>query len=197
MATDFLTALDNTDTGKLVVLDAAQSVFRQGEPVRWFYRVVSGRVRLSRVLARGSEIALARVGADGILAEASVFAARYHCDAVAETEATMRRYPMRDIHALLKGNPDTAIAYGAHIAGELMDLRAMVEIRAMRRAEDRLLAWLRFRAHGTPPAFDGQGIWQSVARQIGLTGESLYRALARLEHAGKIRRTGGNVVLRG
>src|ERR1700689_4811917 len=102
MATNFLAALDKTCAGKMVALDAAQSVFKQGEAIRWLYRVVSGRVRLSRVLTRGSEITLARIGADGILAEASVFATRYHCDAIAETKSDVRRYSMRDVHVLLK-----------------------------------------------------------------------------------------------
>jgi CRP-like cAMP-binding protein len=196
MADDFLEILDKLDAGKMLSLGANESVFRQGEPIRWLFRIVTGCVRLSRVLARGSEITLARVESGGILAEASVFASHYHCDAIAEAHSRVCRYPMRIIHALLKDKPGTAIAFGAHLAGELMDLRAMVEIRAIRRADDRLLAWLRFQSHGSPPTFDGKGIWPSVAKQLGLTGESLYRALARLERARRIRREDGKTVLR-
>ncbi|MGD0142931.1 MAG: Crp/Fnr family transcriptional regulator [Rhizomicrobium sp.] len=195
MAGDFLAILDKSDAGKTLALGAGQSVFRQGEPIRWLYRVLSGRVRLSRVLARGPEIALARAGAGDVLAEASVFATHYHCDAISEAQSQVHRYPMRDIRNLLKREPESAMAFSSHLAAELMDLRATVEIRAIRRADDRLLAWLRFRSRGNPPAYVGKGMWPGVAKQIGLTGESLYRALARLERAGKITRTDGNVVL--
>jgi CRP-like cAMP-binding protein len=154
-------------------------------------------LRLSRVLARGSEIVLARVSGGEILAEASVFAAHYHCDAFADSRSLLQRYSIRDIHALLNCHPGAAVAYSAHLAMQIMDLRAMIEIRAIRRADDRLLTWLRFRSRGTPSSFDGHGIWPSVAKQIGMTGESLYRALARLQRAGKIARSGGKVVLSG
>jgi CRP/FNR family transcriptional regulator, dissimilatory nitrate respiration regulator len=190
MAMDFLAILDGLP-GKSVKLRSGEVLFRRGDNVRWFYRVNAGHVRLSRILPRGTEIVLARCGAGGILAEASAFAARYHCDAIAETNGDVLRYPMRDISALMKSHPDAAMAYGAHLASQLMDLRAVMEIRGIRRADDRLLAWLGLR-HAAD-AFDGRGVWPSVAKQIGLTSESLYRALARLERAGKIKRRQGTV----
>jgi CRP-like cAMP-binding protein len=195
MATDFHAILDQCAATKAVKVDVGKAVFRQGEAIRWLYRVATGGVRLSRVLARGTEITLARSGENDILAEASVFAARYHCDAIAETQSTLTRYSMRDIHALLKAKPEAAMAYGAHLAAELMNLRAIAEIRAIRRADERLLAWLHLRSSGASAAFDGKGAWPSVAKQIGLTGESIYRALARLERAGKIRRERGKIEL--
>ena len=197
MALDFLAILDKSTASKAITFDARQPVFRQGQSVRWLYRITHGRLRLSRVLARGSEIVLARVSDCEILAEASVFAAHYHCDAFAESRSLLQRYPMRDIHALLNCHPGAAVAYSAHLATQIMELRAMIEMRAIRRADDRLLTWLRFRSQGTPPSFDGHGLWPSVAKEIGLTGESLYRALATLQRAGKIERTGGKVVLPG
>jgi CRP/FNR family transcriptional regulator, dissimilatory nitrate respiration regulator len=192
MPSDFLAILDTSNKGKEVLFDAGQTVFRRDESVRWLYRVKRGRVRLSRVLARGSEIALARLSANEILAEASVFATHYHCDATAEAPSVLQRYPMRDVLALLKSDSNAAMSYSAYLAAQLMNLRTMSEIRGIRRADDRLLAWLRLQP---PGEFDGHGIWPSVARQIGLTGESLYRALARLEAAGKIKRIDGKVKL--
>src|SRR5882762_7445636 len=116
MAADFLAMLGKINASRAITLDAEQSLFRQGEAVRWFYRIVSGRVRLSRVLARGSEITLARAVGGEILAEASVFATHYHCDAIAETHSEVRRYAMGDVRALLKSEPGAAVAYSAHLA---------------------------------------------------------------------------------
>lgn len=195
MAQDFLAILDKSTASKAITFEARQPVFRQGQSVRSLYRITHGRLRLSRVLARGSEIVLARVSSGEILAEASVFAAHYHCDAFAESRSLLQRYSIRDIHALLDSNSGAAVAYSAHLATQIMDLRAMIEIRAIRRADDRLLTWLRFRCRGTPPSFNGHGIWPSVAKQMGLTGESLYRALTGLHRAGKIERPGGGKVV--
>jgi CRP-like cAMP-binding protein len=88
------------------------------------------------------------------------------------------------------------MAFGAYVAAQLMGLRAMSEIRAIRRADERLLAWLQLQARGEPRTFDPQGSWPSVARQIGLTAESTYRALTSLERTGAIRRMNGRVVVR-
>lgn len=195
MAAIFLALLENASEARTVSFAASQTIFRQGDTVRWLYLVTKGRVRLSRVLARGTEIALVRASGGAILAEASVFSTRYHCDAIAETPSTLRRFAMREVLALLETQPDAAIAYGAYLARQLMELRTTVEVRAIRRADDRLLAWLRLGATGKPPTFDSQGAWPSVARQIGLTPETLYRALATLERTGRIKRDGRRVVL--
>jgi CRP-like cAMP-binding protein len=197
MGLEFLAILDESAASKAITFDARQPVFRRGQSVRWLYRITHGRLRLSRVLARGSETVLARVSDGEILAEASVFAAHYHCDAFAESRSLLQRYPIKDIRALLNCHPAAAAAYSAHLARQIMELRTMIEIRSIRRADDRLLTWLRFRSCGTPPSFDGQGTWPTVAKQIGLTTESLYRTLASLQRIGKIKRRGGLVVVTG
>ena len=195
MAAEFLAIVARTCSGHDATFDAGQTIFRQGDPVRWLNLVSAGRIRLSRVLARGSEIALATATAGDILAEASVYSPRYHCDAIAETRSSVTRYAMRAVQDVLQAEPLAAKMYGAHLAAQLMDLRAMAEIRAIRRADSRLFAWLQMRATGAPPVFDGEGAWPSIARQLGLAGESVYRALAELKRSGKIKRHRGRVEL--
>ena len=195
MPADFLATIDDACKSSLVAFAAKRPIFRQGDAVRWLHVVTAGRVRLSRVLARGAEITLAQVGAGQLLAEAALFAARHHCNAVAETACELRRYSARDVLALLERNTAASTTYGAYLARELMDLRAVVEIRAIRRADERLLAWLRLRARGTPPTYEAVESWPGAARQIGLTPESMYRALAALERAGKIDRDARRVAL--
>lgn len=193
MAVEFLSVLAKACDGRPATFETGQSLFRQGDAVRWLYLISEGQVRLSRMLAMGSEIALARVTDGQILAEASVFSPNYHCDAIAERQTKASQYAMSDVRALLRDKPEASLAYGAHLAGEVMDLRAMSEIRAIRRADDRLLAWLQL--HARDGTFDGQGAWPSIARQIGLSGESIYRALAALERTGRIKRRGGKTTI--
>jgi CRP-like cAMP-binding protein len=195
MTEKFFAVLAETCRARTTTFDAGQSVFRQGEAVRWLYVVTDGRVRLSRVLAKGTEIALARTLTGELLAEASVYSPRYHCDGVAEVPSQALRYSMRDVVSMLKESPEAAMAFGEYVAIQLMGLRTVSEIRSIRRADERLLAWLRAQAKGQPSTFDPQGSWSSVARQIGLSAESTYRALASLDQSGAIRRVSGRVVL--
>jgi CRP-like cAMP-binding protein len=196
MPEKILALLKETCGARAMTFDAGQVIFRQGDVVRWLYVVTEGRVRLSRVLAKGTEIALARTLPDEILAEASVYSPRYHCDGIAEIRTDALRYSMRDVVRTMRENPEAAMAYGAYAAGQLMGLRTISEIRAIGRADERLLAWLQVQARGEPRTFDPQGPWSSVARQIGLTAESTYRALASLEKSGAIRRASGRVILK-
>jgi DNA-binding IclR family transcriptional regulator len=67
-------------------------------------------------------------------------------------------------------------------------LRSRLENRQIRSARERILQFLRLRC-------DPEGMWRRegslkhLAEEIGLTHEALYRALAALEHEGRITRT--------
>lgn len=78
---------------------------------------------------------------------------------------------------------------------QLRDLRARAELRAIRAAPERILAWLVLRAEGEPPGVTLDRSWTAVAAEIGLTREALYRALSRLEAQGRISRAAGRVTL--
>jgi hypothetical protein len=69
-------------------------------------------------------------------------------------------------------------------------LRARVELLRIKRAPERVLAWLRQRAHGATPSIEQTDAWAHVATEIGLSPEALYRALRVLERAGRIERQG-------
>src|SRR5438132_1593257 len=137
MPANFFDLLEQACKSTRLELEGGRALFRQGDSVRWLFVVGSGRLRLSRVSAKGSEIALARIGSAQVLAEASLFASHYHCDAIAETRCLLRRYPVREVRALLEGDSHAAVAYSAYLAWQLMDLRAIVEIRGIRRADEK------------------------------------------------------------
>jgi DNA-binding Lrp family transcriptional regulator len=68
-------------------------------------------------------------------------------------------------------------------------------MRNIRSAPERVLCWLRMRAEGIPPLVRIDRPWTEIAAEIGLTHEAIYRALARLEHDGRIRRDHGFIRL--
>src|SRR5258706_3861372 len=113
MPADILAIFEATDERSAMELGAGEILFRRGDAVRWFYVLVKGRVRLSRVLPRGTEISLARVGPNEIIAEASLYGPRYHCDAIAELDCQLWRFSARDVRTLLAREPKAAAAYGA------------------------------------------------------------------------------------
>ncbi len=81
------------------------------------------------------------------------------------------------------------------LASQVRDLRRRLELRNIRSAAARVLAWLRLHASGSPPLVRNCRSWTQVADDLGLTREAVYRALAALERQGRISRDAGVVCL--
>jgi CRP-like cAMP-binding protein len=64
-------------------------------------------------------------------------------------------------------------------------------------ATERLMCYFRLRMPPGANVMDFDLTWKQVATEIGLTHEALYRALARLEREGAIRRSGRTLELTG
>lgn len=155
-------------------LDAGEVLFRAGDPVRFFYRVVDGTVALLRPLAHGSDLVIQRAGSGDVLAEASLFAAAYHCDAVATGPVRLRSIPVERVAAALEHRPELARSLAAHLAAEVQAARARAEIVSLKTVAMRLDAWLALKDEGLPP----KGQWRGLAAEIGVSPEALYRELA-------------------
>lgn len=137
------------------------------------YLVRSGMVALERPMNDGTSLTLHIATAGAALAEASLFATNYHCDAVARTPSQIATMPRADFLAALRDKPDAAMSLIETHALEVQAQRASIEIMRLRRVSDRLDAWLDL--HGEPE----KGEWIRVADQIGVSPPALYRELAR------------------
>ena len=171
------------------------AVFRQGDPATTVYVVETGRIRMARVLEDGTPLTLFVAEAGDSFAEASLSAAHYHCDAIAETDAVVLALPKTGLLTALAADPAQSLSVTLALASQVRDLRARLELRNIRSAALRVLAWLRLHASGNPPAMPLHRPWTMVAEELGLTREVLYRALAMLERQGQIQRKPGFVKL--
>jgi CRP/FNR family transcriptional regulator, dissimilatory nitrate respiration regulator len=149
-------------------------VFHQGDEVRAVYLVREGAVNLIRHQADGSELVLQRAAGGSVLAEASIFSTRYHCDAVAVAPTVTRSVRKSAVRARLARNRAFAEAWLAHLAREVQAARTRAEILSLRTVAERLDAWVA--ARGTFPA---KGEWKTLAAEIGTSPEALYRELAK------------------
>lgn len=157
-----------------VELQAGQTLFRTGDVVRKLYIVLAGEVHLVRRRPNGTAVMLQRAQAKQLLAEASLFAPRYHCDAVAEHGALLAPIDKESVLQAQRDDPRWLLDLATHLASEVQRARARAELLALRTVRERLEGWLAF--HGELPA---RGRWIAVANEIGVTPEALYRELAR------------------
>ena len=171
-------------------LAPGQALFLAGGRSAGFYEVVSGKVRLIRVDRSGREAVLQTASAGETLAEASLFAAAYHCDAIAATDAVVRLFPKSVMLAELARNPELARAFMAMLARQVMALRMRLETRNIHSASERVRHFLAVHAGADGRTVSLSGTVKQLAADLGLTHEALYRTLARMENAGEIKRDG-------
>ncbi len=171
------------------------ALFRQGEPARAVYAIVSGAMRLERHTADGRTMIIHRARAGESLAEAALFADCYHCDAIAETSARVIVYPKEPMLALLRTDAEIAQTVTATLAQQVQSLRTRLELRNLRPARARVFAYLELLADDHGNIVLDRPL-KELASEIGLTHEAFYRALAALAATGAIARDGRLISLR-
>lgn len=155
-------------------LDAGGFLFYANATVERLYWVERGEVHLVRHQAGGSSLILQRAGAGSLVAEASLFSERYHCDAVAAEATTVAGVDKRQLQAALARDTAFAGAWIHHLAREVQATRLRAEILSLRTVAERLDAWLAAHGGTLPP----KGAWKACAAEIAVSPEALYRELA-------------------
>jgi CRP/FNR family transcriptional regulator, dissimilatory nitrate respiration regulator len=176
-------------------LQAGEVLFRTGQRTAGLYEVLAGNVRLVRVDRAGREAVLHVAGAGETLAEASLFASAYHCDAVAMNAAEVRLYRKALVLDEFERDPTAAQAFMAMLARQVMNLRARLEQRNIHSAHDRIRHYLALHTGADGCTVKVTGTLKNLAAELGLTHEALYRALAAMAAAGEIERSSGRIRL--
>jgi len=139
-----------------VALADKQPLFRAGDAVRFFFVVREGGVRLVRLQQTGAALVLQRVPRGGLVAEASVFAPRYHCDAVADGPTVLARISQAKVVALQREEPAWLQQFAAHLATEVQRARARAELLSLKKVSERLNAWYSLNPGVRPSAAGGR-----------------------------------------
>lgn len=173
MSGHWLHCFDNTPKRTLA---EGETLFRRDDRVEWAFLVRKGRIFLRRALQDGGLLTLHTANAGDLVAEASLFADRYHCDAVTDLSTTVLSLPRDELMTHLKkassSNHLSIIAF-ERTARDLQTLRTRIEVMRLRKVSDRLAAYLEL--YGPPE----EGEWVRVADWIGVTPPALYRELAK------------------
>lgn len=154
-------------------------------PVSMYY-VGSGEVTLERPGIGGEPMILQRTR-HGFVGEASLQSARYHCDAMAVADAEVTTIPIRELREAMESDAAFSIRWIGMLNREVKRLRLQCERLTLITVEARLLHLLETEgSQGSYPL--GAGL-KSIAREIGVTHEALYRCVAALEKRGLLVRS--------
>jgi CRP-like cAMP-binding protein len=176
-------------------LKAGQVLFRAGQRTTGLFEVTSGSIRLVRVDRTGRETVLYVAVSRQTLAEASLFASEYHCDAIAVTDSVVRLYPKDKMLREFERNSAVAQAFMAVLAQQVMNLRTRLEQRNIHSAHDRVWHYFALNLRADGCTVKVPGTLKDLAAELGLTHEALYRTLADMAAAGEIERLKGKIKL--
>ena len=150
-------------------------VFRRDEQVRSLFVVVEGIVELHRTTEVGNLLVLQRAVSSSVLAEASIYSERYHCDAVALESTKLLEFSKRKLLKSISEDAQLAHLWGAYLSATIQNVRQRAELLSRRSVAERVDGWLAMNDSQLP----AKGQWKHIASEIGVTPEALYRELAK------------------
>ncbi len=174
MSSAFFELFASITTGRRT-LASGSYLFHQGDAVRSVFMVMQGQIELIRYAPDGTSLVLQRTLRRSLLAEASVYSTRYHCDAIATQDTTVCTSSISAFLKHLQQDETFFNSWAAHLANEVQSARYRSEVLSRRTVAARLDGWLAWQ-NNTLPA---KGEWKNIAMEIGVSPEALYREIAK------------------
>lgn len=156
-------------------LNKGTFLFLQGDPVTSVFVLEKGSVELTRYQEGGEKLVLQRAGDMTFLAEASVYSDAYHCHAAVVEPSVIHEISRGAFLKILANDEALFHAWAAQLAREVQATRYRCELLSLKTVAQRLDGWLDWNGGKLPP----KGQWKSLAHQIGVSPEALYREIAR------------------
>lgn len=171
--------------------EKGQYLFHQGHKPEWMFFVVSGEAILNRTNTRGETVILQRCK-NGFVSEASLFTDIYHCDAIASQTAQAIRLPISSFRKALE-EPGFALRWTQLLSKEIMRLRTASERLTLKDIPSKLIHLIK--TEGKEGVFNIQTDLKSLASEIGVTHEALYRTIAAMERNGALKKYANHLEL--
>jgi CRP/FNR family transcriptional regulator, dissimilatory nitrate respiration regulator len=156
------------------IFEPGQFLFHRHDTVSFMFLVTAGSAHLVRRTEHGNELILHRASPGSVLAEASLFSPRYHCDAVTASKTIVLQMSKPEMQQLFYKDQDFAKAWSTHLAAEVRQARLRAEILSLKTVAEKLNAWIADRGH-----LPEKGSWLPIAQEIGVSPEALYREMAK------------------
>jgi len=160
--------------------DKGDYLFHQGKKPEFMFFVVSGEAVLSRASSHGEPIILQRCK-NGFVSEASLLTDVYHCDAIATQSGQAITLPIKSLRDAL-ADSKFSMKWVQLLSKEIMRLRTQSERLGLKDIRSKLIHLIK--TEGKQGVLTLQSDFKSMASEIGVTHEALYRAIATLEKEG-------------
>ncbi|WP_133092086.1 Crp/Fnr family transcriptional regulator [Polynucleobacter meluiroseus] len=155
-------------------------LFHQGKKPEYMFFIVSGEAVLTRISSHGEPTTLQRCKG-GFVSEASLLVDAYHCDAIATHNGQAITLPIKSLREAL-ADSKFSMKWVQLLSKEIMRLRTQSERLGLKDIRSKLIHLIE--TEGKQGVLILQSDFKSMASEIGVTHEALYRAIATLEKEG-------------
>jgi len=155
-------------------------LFHQGKKPEYMFFIVSGEAVLTRISSHGEPTILQRCKG-GFVSEASLLVDAYHCDAIATHNGQAITLPIKSLREAL-ADSKFSMKWVQLLSKEIMRLRTQSERLGLKDIRSKLIHLIE--TEGKQGVLTLQSDFKSMASEIGVTHEALYRAIATLEKEG-------------
>ena len=155
-------------------------LFHQGKKPEYMFFIVSGEAVLTRISSHGEPTTLQRCKG-GFVSEASLLVDAYHCDAIATHNGQAITLPIKSLREAL-ADSKFSMKWVQLLSKEIMRLRTQSERLGLKDIRSKLIHLIE--TEGKQGVLILQSDFKSMASEIGVTHEALYRAIATLGKEG-------------
>ena len=167
-------------------------LFQTGKKPQWMFFVVNGEVTLERLSQQGDPVVLQRTR-HGFVSEASLQSAKYHCDARVVANADIIQIPIQSLAEALATDTGFSARWISMLNQEVKRLRLQCERLSLKSVKDRVLHLIH--TEGKNGQYLVNTGLKSLAGELGVTHEALYRTLASLKKNAELQKIGALLVL--
>jgi CRP-like cAMP-binding protein len=179
------------------------TIFSEGEPPEWFYLVLSGKVKITKLSHDGKEIILEVISPTDIFGGVAVIKGfPYPANAVAMEESEVLRISRRNLMRLVDRFPNVMYCIALQLGDRMKSSYDSLKNIALERVEARIAALLlKLAGKVGLPSKDGVVIdmrltKQDIADMVGTTVETSIRTFSKFKKQGLVTETGGKFVIR-
>ena len=179
-----------------------ETIFSEGEPPEWFYLVLTGKVKITKLSHEGKEIILEVISPTDIFGGVAVIKGfPYPANAVAMEDSEVLKISRKNLMRIVDRFPNLMYCMALQMGDRMKSSYDSLKNIALERVEARIAALL-LKLAGKVGIETGKGITidmrltkQDVADMVGTTVETSIRTLTKFKKAGLLADKDGKIVI--
>ncbi|MEJ2181920.1 MAG: Crp/Fnr family transcriptional regulator [Nitrospirota bacterium] len=178
-------------------------IFAEGDPSEWFYFVVKGKVKITKLSQDGKEIILEVIGPDEFFGGIAVVRGfPYPANAVAMEDTEAAKISRRDLLKVLERFPELAMKIVQSLGERMKESHEMTKTIALEKVGARIAALLlKLASKSGRESPEGIEIGlrltkQDIAEMVGTTVETSIRTMSQFKKQGLIEEKEGRIVIK-